>query len=261
MKNVTWLFLLSVCLSLSAAGKDGGGQERQVDIRHFLIDPSKPFVHLEMDRIGPREPLRDGEPNEGIFVRLRNNCQLPIVVIELKTSAKESGTVIGMADEVVPTPPQPGGDQGIETVHHQAGQEGLTSIFLFPDMNEAAANAAVKEASNGSHGVDQKESATRPHGYNHGYQPGVQVLSVVPPGGAIAFSVPINHVSKTWHFEVPFRFAISSEGGIRQPYSYVAFFWEDLPQSYRAAHSGSSKVRSSEPLLHESGHVDPQKPQ
>jgi hypothetical protein len=85
---------------------------------------------------------------------------------------------------------------------------------------------------------------------------------VVPPGGEILFSVPSNHVSKSWHFEIPFRFALKHDGPIRQPYSYAAFFWEDLPEAYRTRSIESPAPKSSSStstLVHESGHADPPK--
>jgi hypothetical protein len=44
----------------------------------FLIDPSIPYVYLKLDHVGPRTPLREGEPSTGTWLRIVNNCRIPI---------------------------------------------------------------------------------------------------------------------------------------------------------------------------------------
>jgi hypothetical protein len=51
---------------------------------------------------------------------------------------------------------------------------------------------------------------------------------MIPPGGQVFFSLLLNHMSKVWHFEIPFRLALPNKGRIRPPYSYVVFYQEDL---------------------------------
>jgi hypothetical protein len=53
----------------------------------------------------------------------------------------------------------------------------------------------------------------------------------------VFFSVPANHVSKIWHFEIPFRLALPNKGRIRTPYSYVVFYQEDLKDNHGSATS------------------------
>jgi hypothetical protein len=50
----------------------------QSSATHFVIDKSKPYVYLKFDHLGPREPLKYGESSKGIWLRLVNNCYLPI---------------------------------------------------------------------------------------------------------------------------------------------------------------------------------------
>jgi hypothetical protein len=85
---------------------------------------------------------------------------------------------------------------------------------------------------------------------------------MVPPGGKLMFSLPMNHVGQAWHVEIPFRLGLKSNGTVRPPYSYLAFFWDDLPEAYRAQQSELSKpISPGSAQLHESGHADPLKPQ
>lgn len=46
----------------------------------LAIDPQRPFVYLEFVRLGPRQPLTEGESSSGIWIRLRNNSKYPIDV-------------------------------------------------------------------------------------------------------------------------------------------------------------------------------------
>lgn len=87
---------------------------------------------------------------------------------------------------------------------------------------EAAREKAQKEA-------ESKELVERPTGY---HCPACS-YAIILPGMAIYFSVPINHVNKKWHFEIPFSLDLQVRGPIHEPYSYVAFYWDDLPKAYR----------------------------
>lgn len=208
---------LAIAGSLCAQPRQGNSAES----KNFLLDASKPYVYLELDHVGPREPMQEGEPRVGLWLRLKNNCTVPIVVVMLKSSSVKAEP--GVMDEIVPNPPAPKGDTAGSGIIYKPGQEGLAGLFLAP-------NSHGDEAW-GEEGIHKGA----PHGYNGDREPGVPMLTVVPSGGTFLFSLPISHVSKTWHFEVPFRFALEREGSTRQPYSYVALFWDDLPESYRKA--------------------------
>ena len=46
----------------------------------FVIDPAEPYVYIKFDHIGRRKPATEGEGSEGLWLRLVNNCNLPITV-------------------------------------------------------------------------------------------------------------------------------------------------------------------------------------
>lgn len=46
----------------------------------LALDTTKPFVYIEFDHTGPREPLRPDELARGLWLRLVNNSVLPIIV-------------------------------------------------------------------------------------------------------------------------------------------------------------------------------------
>lgn len=227
--------LVAFCLLTSLLNPAGAGTKVASSVEGFLIDPSKPYVYLEVDHFGPRKPLRDGEPDTGIWLRLKNNCTLPVLVIASGVPAESAGVAVWVEDEVVPNRPSTGTESMGSGIGYQPGQEDLTGIFLSPNMNEAEVRGAEDAMKGRPQSAGRDERVKRPHGYNDGYQPGPQMLKVIPSGGEVRFSVPINHVSEIWHFEIPFRLALPNKGRVRPPYSYVALYEEDLKDKHGAA--------------------------
>jgi hypothetical protein len=228
MRFLLQMLLLTVCLPLLALNAKQAKTKGAMQDADFLIDPSKPYLYLEVDHIGPRRPLREGEPNMGIWLHLKNNCRLPVVIIASGVLADRPDEALWVGDEVVPNRPPTGTESTGSGIGYQPEQQDLADIFLSPNVNEAE----VRGAEDALRGTGKKESVIRPHGYNDGHQPGVQVLKLVPVGGEISFSLPINHVSESWHLEIPFRLALPNKGRIRPPYSYVAFYQEDLKDNH-----------------------------
>lgn len=230
----------------------------QAQGEQLSVDAAKPYVYLVFDHIGHRKPLRLGEPDEGIWLELVNNSKYPISILAASDWA-------WISDQVVPDAPIPMGDSEGNAVVYAPGQSDYSDIFLNPNQTETevrGAEYASKSLSCSNRSITSQ--AVRPHGYNEGEQPGVLALQIIPPGGHRLFSLPANHVGKAWHIEVPFRFALKHGGPERQPYSYVAFFWDDLPEAYRSAHlvTPSQAAPAASTLSHESGHVvDSPKPQ
>ncbi len=223
------------CLLTSLLIAAGAGTKVASSVESFLIDPSKPYVYLEVDHLGPRKPLRDGEPDTGVWLRLRNNCTLPVVIIASGVPAESADEALWVEDEVVPNRPSTGTESMGSGVGYQSGQEDLTDIFLSPNMNEAEVRGAEDAIKHRPQSAGRNEGVKRPHGYNDGYQPGPQMLKVIPSGGEVRFSVPVNHVSETWHFEIPFRLALPNKSRIRPPYSYVACYQNDLKENHGKA--------------------------
>lgn len=184
------------------------------EVPKVVLNVAKPIVYVEFDHTGPREPVEDGEPKLGLWLRLVNNSVIPIDV-EVMNTATKSGFLL-LPDVITP-------------IEQRIPQSGPTHERM-----------------------------------PLGYASGLGTVQTISPGKDLVFSVPVNHVSPNWFMQVPFRFSLPpvKEGG--QPICYAPFIWEDLPQSYRelnGGHSGSAETRPGNTLLHESGHVDPPKPQ
>ncbi len=51
----------------------------------LALDSAKPYVYVEFDHAGRREPVEDGEPVEGLWLRLVNNSNFTINVETMDT--------------------------------------------------------------------------------------------------------------------------------------------------------------------------------
>ena len=221
------ILLLNFCLSLnthSPAQVATGGEQ---DYSRFLIESNKPYVYLEVDHIGPRKPLRDDEPTTGIWLHLKNNCKLPIVVLAIGWRQADPKEGMALQDEIVPEPIAPAtrGDGAGGGIMAPRGSGDFLDLFHWPNMTEVEVRRA-EEAQRAT-----SKPVKRPLGY--GTQNGFNsfVLTLIAPGDQLYFSVPSNHVSKSWHFEIPFRLAVPNNSRIRPPYSYVAFYQDDLDRA------------------------------
>jgi hypothetical protein len=74
----------------------------QVPSTSFVIDESKPYVYIQFDHFGPRRPVNSRESTKGIWLRLVNNCRLPISVSVLDPGTGDPGVILNY--EVVPAP-------------------------------------------------------------------------------------------------------------------------------------------------------------
>jgi len=56
----------------------------------LALDPTKPIVYVKFDHSGPRDPVQDGEPKRGLWLRLVNNSVIPITVRANGSSTDEN---------------------------------------------------------------------------------------------------------------------------------------------------------------------------
>src|SRR5271168_5348839 len=82
---------------LSASAALAQHQKRPLS---FVIDSSKPYVYLAFDHVGKRQPLSRHEPDRGLWIRLVNNCRLPITVATFDAETGDPG--VAAADEILP---------------------------------------------------------------------------------------------------------------------------------------------------------------
>ena len=72
------LWVLLVLFSVGVAPAQKPAKKAPPRPTAFVLDRSKPFVYVEFLRVGKRERLREGEVPEGVWLRIVNNCRVPI---------------------------------------------------------------------------------------------------------------------------------------------------------------------------------------
>jgi hypothetical protein len=158
----------------------------------FVLDNSNPYVYLKLDHVGPRKPMVAGESALGVWVRLVNNCRIPIVVQTIGTDV-DGITVLDQVEKY---------------------SQGVTISSTDSDGNP---DPVAKHAE-------------PPNGYDR-FSSDIPGYTKILPGSNLLFSVPINHVvGDGWYMRVRFSFDLPhSRSG---PYSYVDSFTIHVPPQY-----------------------------
>jgi hypothetical protein len=87
------LFLIGVCGNQHQASVSQKMKDRKFK-PNVRVRRDKPTVYLSFQRAGQREPLRNGESDEGIWLRLHNNTQWAIKLEMNDAPSKEYGDVV-----------------------------------------------------------------------------------------------------------------------------------------------------------------------
>jgi hypothetical protein len=192
MKRLSVLLFLLLVASASAQNKSG---------QDFVLDQSKPYVYLKFDHIGPRKPLQ-GEGNTGLWLRVVNNCSIPIVFESYNVDDDEPG--VGLADEVVETEP-------------------ILQIFSQEEEKETQRREKLRKS----------KLKHKPKGYSLEIYGTVRVQ----PGTDILFSVPLNHVDADddWYMRVKFALDLDKSSIVAGPFTYLPFHEYDIPKELRPA--------------------------
>jgi hypothetical protein len=195
MKNSKFaaLVLFSV---LSASAASAQAQKKSPS---FVIDPSQPYVYLKFDHVGKRQPLSRHEPDRGLWIRLVNNCRLPITVATFDTETNDPG--IGVDDEIVPV-----------------------------DLNAPPLGQVLHPVESAP---SEQPNESIPKGYSSG---DVVNTTTVAPGTSLLLSLPANHVGRSWELQIQFYLNVAGQGSYGYgPYSVVSFNWANVPKQFRDA--------------------------
>jgi hypothetical protein len=177
MKKIVVLFLFATSMHAQSAATS------------FVLDQSKAYAYLQFDHVGPRKPIQEGEPAQGLWLRLVNNCKVPINV---RTYGITTGDPdVGVLDEVIPFPP-------ILEIHSDLDQ---------PSVRE------------------DHSTQKMPHGYDAELSSMTRVL----PGKSLLFSVPRNHVSRDWYLRIKFTLDVSKPSVGIGPFTELDFFEDRIP--------------------------------
>jgi hypothetical protein len=209
---------VSLCFASPQAQKSGNGNS-------FVINPNRPYVYLKFDHIGKGIQRSESEPTSRIWLLLTNNCRLPITVNTYGVPDGSPKDEQGVMDMIVAIEPPRVMFSGIM-------RDGTVVPKPFVKAN--------------------------PDELPHDYWFEVGSFQSIPPGKALLFSVPINHVGPQWSFEIPFHFEVTkgkfprdpSVGGLPQMAFHYTMY--DLPPEaqreverwYNTANSSASPAKS-----------------
>jgi hypothetical protein len=183
MKLQALFLTLSFCTTMIQ------GQQPMPD---FVLNPAKPYVYLQFDHVGPRQPLQAGEGNVGLWLRIVNNCREPITVPTFGLTSGDPG--VGVLDEVI---------QNVVTT-------GVTDTSEI-DLSDSSPPA---------------QTVVHPP---QGYSAEVFSMTRVLPGKDLLFSVPLSHVSDGWFMRVRFALDVNKPSSGTGPYTYLEFFNTQIP--------------------------------
>lgn len=211
MKRLLLIIMVLAALQVSGLAQ-ANHAKKAINPKTFLVDHSRPYVYLQVDHVGTGEPERDNEPKERIWLRLYNNCIVPIIV---GTFGRD-----GILDHVVTNPDSSVGDGSASLVQWPSEMKSppLPSIFGGAAFEPAPPKAQSSKSSQSAKG------AVMPHGYMFP----ARSFAILEPGQSIYFSLPINQVSSKWHVEIPFRFDLKVKSPIRSASNFVALYEEDV---------------------------------
>jgi hypothetical protein len=216
MRRVAFL-IFALAMPFVASLGQTGVPRKAASHGSFLVDQSKPYVYLEVDHIGAREPRNEEEPNNGIWLRLHNNCAIPIVIRTFGIPPNGPKGEIGVLDNVVPNPRQPVGD-GV--VSYGTWPKGMSA----PDVSAVLGAQSATTKSAPSQSGEKGTNDAMPYGYRFP----TSSSATLEPGQSVYFSLPRNHVSDSWHVEIPFRFDLKVRSPLRTPNSFIALYQVDL---------------------------------
>jgi hypothetical protein len=180
---------------------------QDINSTNFVIDPARPYVYLKFDHIGPRKPHQDGEISTGLWLKVVNNCRIPIV---FRASGGLPGDIESvLEDEVVEVEPI------------------LTIIGSDQEMQEYERDLKLRK----------ERLRHKPEGYSFE----VSGVATVQPGKEILISFPLNHVDDYWYLRVKFALKLNNSSVAVGPFTYLPFYKRDIPKDERQSESQPSR--------------------
>jgi len=166
--SVLTVFSLAVSMCFASPQAQKGG-----DRISFVINPNRPFSYLKFDHIGNGIQRSESEPTLRIWLLLTNNCRLPITINTYGVPDGSPKDEQGVMDRIIAIEPP-------RVIVYGITRDGTAQPKPFVRASP--------------------EELPRDYWFEVGS------FQSVPPGKALLFSVPINHVGPRWYFMVPFHF-------------------------------------------------------
>lgn len=165
---------------------------------NFVIDKSKPFVYLVFDHIGTQKPHYKGDDPKRLFLRVVNNCNIPIRVV-----VDDANPGLGYL------------------VNHE--------VLAWPDSSEILM-LGNKDEEVRSYQTD-RESALRhmPKGLS------MELASLLPvmPGQSLLLNIPRSDVGQYWFIRIEFEFFVQPLPSGTGPSMYLTFTDAEIPFNKR----------------------------
>jgi hypothetical protein len=167
---------------------------------------------LKFDHFGPGNPWEENEVPFRIWFKMVNNCKVPI---QIRTFGGPDGA-LGVMDRVVK-------------------DEDFLKMIPEPVivMPEPPLVGTLQVDRSLEAQLRAKEVVAQPWGY----ESEVSSTMLIPSEKAVLFSLPANHLSEKWHFEIPFTFKLPSGHTSRpedvggEPQMQLRYHLWDLPDA------------------------------
>lgn len=206
---------IAVLLFVSIVASSASAQSKKLP-PGFLLNTNRPFVYIKFDHIGPGIPWSDDESSTRIWLRLTNNCRVPVRVIANGVPDSSPRDEVGIQYKIVPVRPIRGAATMFNSEEGPKAQTGMT-------------------------GDDHRDDRI-PIGRSIDFGS----LVVIQPGENILFSVPTNHVTRNWYPEIAFDFELPRGSGreLRDPkvslgpHIRISYTLADMPPDARKAVEG-----------------------
>ena len=179
----TCVVFTMLLLSLFVSAWSQSKSQTSALLPRFVIDENRQYVYLHFDQLGTGAKFSDDEPPKRVWFRFVNNCNVGIVLRTFGVPEGSRKDEIGVMHDVVKDAPQ-----WIHGVNNSP-----------PPLNTQSS--------------EPSQQAGMPMGYDFE----VSSSEIIPPGKSVIFSVPVSHLSKFWHIEIPYKFDVPSGEGPRQP--------------------------------------------
>jgi len=183
---------LTCLLTLLCAGAVCAQTQKAHTPTDFVINRNRPFVYLKIDHVGQGEPRSEDEPALRVWLRLVNNCRVPIIVRTFGVPEGSPKYEQGVMYEVIANPPVP---LPVVLMGSRSVPERTTEVSI--QENQAP------------------QTQTRSEEIPNGYMFHVGSFQSLAPGEQVLFSVPANHFDSRWHLEIPVEFDLPKGKGPR----------------------------------------------